>query len=222
MGILLVFPAGGSAWRQQGLNTGCRAESRLPFYQTQMLFTAKPARCPSAWISAREAGTSRRGTLELGLEKQVLILAKSQTWYHVHSCEWLHFSVLPMSLCASCGDVPGVVSACSAPLAADAIPPPLAEVVNRAEQLPTELKNKLLFQMIFNLHTPLKQNSFHGKACASNRLSMGVTAGGCSWRREVHWTKPLSSGGAFTTKEEAFHLLGNDLIAWFQETHTQL
>lgn len=59
-------------------------------------------------------------------------------WYHVHSCERQHFSVLPLSLGASCGDVCGVVSACSAPLATDASPPTSGMVVKRAEQFPTE------------------------------------------------------------------------------------
>lgn len=32
--------------------------------------------------------------------------------------------------------------------------------------------------------------------------------------------KVPSSGGVFPTKEEAFHLLGKDLIAWFQDMHS--
>lgn len=43
---------------------------------------------------------------------------------------------------------------------------------------------------------------------------------GYSSRREVHWSKSPSSGGAFPSKEEAFHVLGKDLIAWFQDMHS--
>lgn len=97
---------------------------QVPFHQTQTLINAKRARCHSPWISAHEAGTSRRGILELGLEKQMLILAKvSDRRNHVPPHERLHFSVLPVSLGASCVDVHGVLGACSAPLAADASPP---------------------------------------------------------------------------------------------------
>lgn len=135
-----LFPAGGSAWRQQRLNW-MQGRVQAPILTNKCLSlpnltdVALPGKVP------HEAGTSRRGTLELGLEKQVLILAKvSDMRYHVHSRERLHFSVLPESLSASCGDVHGVLSACSAPLAADASPPTLVMVVKRSEQFPTSLQ----------------------------------------------------------------------------------
>lgn len=50
---------------------------------------------------------------------------------------------------------------------------------------------------------------------------MWVTAGGKGILQEGGTlAKAPSSGGTFPTKEEAFHLLGKDLITSFQNTHS--